>query len=90
MTDFIKLGLQEKQGLYFTFLLLPLLFKSLDYCCVSGCMGSCLTSLTLCLLQKRTSVKVRANVSVTFVHVAIRAPQMGLLCFHAELIKLYF
>lgn len=55
-TDFIKLGLQEKQRLYFTFLLLPLLFKSSDYCCVSGCVGSCLASLTCCVFCRREQV----------------------------------
>lgn len=44
---------------------------------------------TLCLLQKRTSVKIRANISVTYVHVAISVPQMGSLCLDTELIKLY-
>lgn len=55
-TDFIKLGLQEKQRLYFTFLLLPLLFKSSDYGCVSGCVGSCLASLTCCVFCRRELV----------------------------------
>lgn len=53
-THFIKQALHEKRRLYFTsFLLLPLLLKSSDNHSVSGCVGSCLTSLTCCVFCRR-------------------------------------